>query len=91
MPRDCARRHCSSVTLARRTSCASSTRLVYCAVGRCDVDDLHADIITSVEDFLWLKLCHVADSAASVATADAPPHDVISLPVLQKLIYEDYG
>jgi hypothetical protein len=34
-------------------------RAVYCVLAACDPQEEHAEIATSLDDYLWLKLCQV--------------------------------
>ncbi|PAA62021.1 hypothetical protein BOX15_Mlig024319g2 [Macrostomum lignano] len=57
-------------------------RLLICLMARCDVADCHADVATSVEDFLWLRLSQIAWDGRS---------DRLSLGALQRQLAEEYG
>ncbi|KAF2350899.1 Nucleoporin interacting component Nup93/Nic96, partial [Trinorchestia longiramus] len=78
-------------------------RALYCLLGRCDVMEDHSDIITTTDDYLWLKLSLVDPSTESEGAVPATPtlggggssvtkqQDVLSLASLQKLLYKQYG
>ena len=38
-------------------------RAVYCVVGACDPAEEHQEVATSLDDYLWLKLCMVREDA----------------------------
>lgn len=55
-------------------------RAVYCLVGACDPTEEHPEVATSLDDYLWLKLCCVRDEG-----------DSLTLTGLQTLLTEEYG
>jgi len=57
-------------------------RAVYCVVGACDPTEEHQEVATSLDDYLWLKLCMVREDAGG---------DSLTLPGLQSLLTEEYG
>lgn len=63
-------------------------RAVYCALAGCDVTDDHPDVATTVEDYLWLRLCqvHLDDNQS-----EASQHDHLTLSRLQTLLLEEHG
>lgn len=57
-------------------------RAVYCVLAACDPQEEHSEIATSLDDYLWLKLCQVRDEESG---------DSLTLPGLQTLLSEEYG
>ena len=57
-------------------------RAVYCVVGACDPAEEHPEVATSLDDYLWLKLCMVREDAGG---------DSLTLQGLQSLLTEEYG
>jgi len=57
-------------------------RAVYCIMAACDTQEEHSEIATSLDDYLWVKLCQVRDEDAG---------DSLTLPGLQTLLTEEYG
>ena len=57
-------------------------RAVYCVVGACDPAEEHQEVATSLDDYLWLKLCMVREDAGG---------DNLTLGGLQSLLTEEYG
>merc|ERR1719369_1112047 len=57
-------------------------RAVYCVVGGCDPSEEHSEVATSLDDYLWLKLCMVREDAGG---------DTLTLAALQSLLTEEYG
>ena len=57
-------------------------RAVYCVVGACDPAEEHQEVATSLDDYLWLKLCMVREDAGG---------DSLTLGGLQSLLTEEYG
>ena len=51
------------VRLSYRRAVRSSTdpfkRAVHCVLGACDPSDEHGEVATSIEDYLWIKLCQI--------------------------------
>lgn len=70
------RKHVRSVT-------DSYKRAVYCALVPCEPDDLHSDVISTADDYLWLKLCQIRDQTDS--------ENKLTLDYLQTTISEIYG
>lgn len=75
-------------------------RAVYCLLARCDVREDHGDIVTTTDDYLWLKLSLVdtssdcGDSAVPqtpTSTTAAAKQDMLTLPQLQHMLYKQYG
>lgn len=62
-------------------------RLVYCAIGCCDVKDSHSDVADKIDDFLWLRLTQIQSSCE---TPDDEPES-LRLPALQSLLLEEFG
>uniref|UniRef100_A0A6A7FYE9 Nuclear pore protein n=2 Tax=Hirondellea gigas TaxID=1518452 RepID=A0A6A7FYE9_9CRUS len=74
-------------------------RAVYCVLARCDVTEDHGDIVTTTDDYLWLKLTLV-DTSADCGNANVPStptvvtaakQDLLTLPQLQHMLYKQYG
>jgi len=57
-------------------------RAVYCIMAACDSQEEHGEIATSLDDYLWVKLCQVRDEDSG---------DSLTLPGLQTLLTEEYG
>ncbi|KAL6261107.1 hypothetical protein P5V15_008637 [Pogonomyrmex californicus] len=58
-------------------------RAAYCALVPCEPDDLHSEVISTADDYLWLKLCQVRDPA--------DVENKLTLDYLQITISEIYG
>lgn len=58
-------------------------RASYCALVPCEPDDLHSEVISTADDYLWLKLCQVRDQA--------DVENKLTLDYLQTTISEIYG
>ncbi|CAK1544177.1 unnamed protein product [Leptosia nina] len=67
-----------------RNSSDPYKRAVYCIVGCCDVNDEHAEVGKTADDYLWLKLsmikARINNESESFSYSD-----------LQKMILEEYG
>lgn len=61
-------------------------RAVYCVIGRCDWVEDHTEILDKIDDYLWMKLSHIQEHSGIDGTQEH-----LSLPHLQKLLYEEYG
>ncbi|XP_059162487.1 nuclear pore complex protein Nup93-like [Physella acuta] len=61
-------------------------RAVYCVIGRCDWVEDHTEILDKIDDYLWMKLSHIQEHSVIDGTQEH-----LSLPHLQKLLYEEYG
>ena len=74
-----------AVRLQYRRSVRQSTdpykRAVYCVVAACDPTEEHTEVATSLDDYLWLKLCCLREEGG----------DTLTLPGLQTLLTEEYG
>eukprot|EP00088_Acartia_fossae_P030106 TRINITY_DN31070_c0_g1_i1.p1 TRINITY_DN31070_c0_g1~~TRINITY_DN31070_c0_g1_i1.p1 ORF type:complete len:556 (-),score=108.67 TRINITY_DN31070_c0_g1_i1:128-1717(-) len=57
-------------------------RAVYCVLAACDPQEEHSEIATSLDDYLWLKLCQVREEESG---------DSLTLTGLQILLTEEYG
>jgi len=57
-------------------------RAVYCVLAACDPQEEHPEIATSLDDYLWLKLCQVREEESG---------DSLTLTGLQTLLTEEYG
>jgi len=57
-------------------------RAVYCVLAACEPQEEHSEIATSLDDYLWLKLCQVREEESG---------DSMTLPGLQTLLTEEYG
>lgn len=55
----------------------------YCALVPCEPDDLHTEVMSAADDYLWLKLCQVREQADS--------ENKLTLDHLQTTILEVYG
>lgn len=77
----------SVVKLQYRRHVRSSTdpykKAAYCALVPCDPDDLHSEVMSTADDYLWLRLCQVRDQADS--------ENKLTLDHLQTTILEEYG
>lgn len=58
-------------------------KAAYCALVPCEPDDLHSEVMSAADDYLWLKLCQVRDQSDAEGK--------LSLDHLQKTILEVYG
>ncbi|CAB4067546.1 NUP93 [Lepeophtheirus salmonis] len=74
------------VRLSYRRSLRQSTdpykRAVYCMLGACDHSDEHAEIATSLDDYLWIKLSMIREDEADSG---------LTLSQFQILMVEEYG
>lgn len=65
---------------------------MYYAIGSCNVTEKHPEVMKTVDDYLWLKLCQVREQRdenhSSSVTANA---DRLTYSLLQSLISEEYG
>jgi len=57
-------------------------RAVYCVLAACDPQDEHQEVATSLDDYLWIKLCQVREDEGG---------DSMTLSGLQTLLTEEYG
>ena len=57
-------------------------RAVYCILGAADTHEEHPEVATSLDDYLWLKLCMIREEAGG---------DSLTLAGLQTLLTEEYG
>ena len=75
------------VRLSYRRAVRSSTdpfkRAVHCVLGACDPSDEHGEVATSIDDYLWIKLCQIRDEPGG--------GEGLSLAQLQALLAEEYG
>ena len=55
-------------------------------MSRCDVRDDHSDVVTSTDDYLWLKLSLVTSDESEAGSRDG-----LTLTQLQTLLLEDFG
>ncbi|KAM7288940.1 nuclear pore complex protein Nup93 [Ixodes scapularis] len=62
---------------------------VFCVLGRCDVAQDHAQVATTVEDYLWLHLCQV--HTEELQAGEEEPQDWLTLSRLQRILLEDHG
>lgn len=58
-------------------------RVAYCALVPCESEDLHSEVISTADDYLWLKLCQVRDQSDT--------ENKLTLDYLQTMISEIYG
>ncbi|KAK7576318.1 hypothetical protein V9T40_012604 [Parthenolecanium corni] len=67
-------------------------RIVYCAIGGCDVTDKHPEVVKTADDYLWLRLCQIRDDGDE-SSSDNVVHntDRLTYSLLQSLISEEYG
>ena len=66
-------------------------RAVYCVLARCDPMEDHCDIITTTDDYLWIKLAVVDCDSTSGSDASSSSQDELTLAQFQKMLYQDYG
>ena len=83
------------VRLSYRRAVRSSTdpfkRAVHCVLGACDPSDEHGEVATSIDDYLWIKLCQIREDQPAVGTAGGAAGEGLSLAQLQALLSEEYG
>ena len=65
-----------------RQSADPYKRAVYCVLGATDINDEHPEVVTSLDDYLWLKLNLVREDGGG---------DSLTLAGLQSLMSEEYG
>ncbi|XP_023288792.1 nuclear pore complex protein Nup93, partial [Orussus abietinus] len=58
-------------------------RAAYCALVPCEPDDLHSEVMSTADDYLWLRLCQVRDQPDG--------ENKLTLAHLQTTISEIYG
>ncbi|XP_014207359.1 nuclear pore complex protein Nup93 [Copidosoma floridanum] len=58
-------------------------KAAYCILVPCEPDDLHTEVMSAAEDYLWLKLCQVREQTDS--------ENKLTLDHLQTTILEVYG
>ncbi|XP_001607183.1 nuclear pore complex protein Nup93 [Nasonia vitripennis] len=58
-------------------------KAAYCALVPCEPDDLHTEVMSAADDYLWLKLCQVREQP--------DPENKLTLDHLQTTILEVYG
>lgn len=68
-------------------------RLTYSILGQCDLTENHSDIISNIDDFLWIKISQVIaqEPSESVVASKNSMDDTFTLGQLQTLLYETYG
>ncbi|VDP72248.1 unnamed protein product, partial [Schistosoma curassoni] len=68
-------------------------RLTYSIIGQCDLTENHSDIISNIDDFLWIKISQVIaqEPSESVVASKNSMDDTFTLGQLQTLLYETYG
>ncbi|XP_012265471.2 nuclear pore complex protein Nup93-like [Athalia rosae] len=66
-----------------RTATDPYKRAAYCILVPCDPDDLHSEVMSTADDYLWLRLCQVRDQGDS--------ENKLTLDHLQTTILEEYG
>ncbi|CAG0912957.1 unnamed protein product [Notodromas monacha] len=81
----------ASIRLAYRRDYVNSLdpfkKIVHCILGACDFADGHEAVVSTTDDYMWVKLCQLVTSSASAGQ----PLSTASLPEFQKMISEDYG
>ena len=65
-------------------------RLVFSILGGCDIDRKHGDILTTVQDYIWLKLVHVLTCSSSGKDFRSSK-DKITLSEVQEHVLQEYG
>ncbi|XP_058792839.1 nuclear pore complex protein Nup93-like [Phymastichus coffea] len=77
----------STLKLHYRKHVRSSTdpykKAAYCVLVPCEPDDLHTEVMSAADDYLWLKLCQVREQP--------DPENKLTLDHLQTTILEVYG
>ena len=77
----------STLKLHYRKHVRSSTdpykKAAYCVLAPCEPDDLHTEVLSAADDYLWLKLCQVREQS--------DPENKLTFDNLQKTILEVYG
>ena len=63
-------------------------RLVFSILGGCDVDRKHGDVLTTVQDYIWLKLVHIINCNN---TDFRSQKDKITLADVQQHVLQEYG
>lgn len=66
-----------------RSSTDPFKRASYCALVPCDPDDLHSEVMSTADDYLWLKLCQIREQNDN--------EHKLTLDHLQTTILEVYG
>ncbi|XP_064611037.1 nuclear pore complex protein Nup93-like [Liolophura sinensis] len=60
-------------------------RAVYCVIGQCDFSEDHTEVADKIDDYLWVKLCHIHPETNDMGS------ETFTLQRLQSILYEDYG
>ncbi|KAH8864347.1 Nuclear pore complex protein Nup93 [Schistosoma japonicum] len=68
-------------------------RLMYSILGQCDLNENYSDIVSNIDDFLWIKISQVVaqEPTESVVSSKNSVEDTLTLGQLQTLLYETYG
>ncbi|CAH8654935.1 unnamed protein product [Heterobilharzia americana] len=68
-------------------------RLIYSILGQCDLNENHTDVVSNVDDFLWIKISQVIayDPTEFIVASRSTTDDTVTLCQLQSLLYETYG
>uniref|UniRef100_A0A1B6CIL9 Nuclear pore protein n=1 Tax=Clastoptera arizonana TaxID=38151 RepID=A0A1B6CIL9_9HEMI len=66
-------------------------KILFCILGRCDVNEEHAEIVKTADDYLWLKLNQVYDIKEQEDHTVSEGRESISYSTLQSLVIEEYG
>eukprot|EP00794_Sanderia_malayensis_P018802 gene18802-20696_t len=78
----------SKIRLQYKRSIHTSTdpfkRILFAIIGCCDTDNIHPEVASKSDDYIWLKLQQITFSENEDA-------ERISLPKLQSLLLEEYG
>ncbi|CAL8087585.1 unnamed protein product [Calicophoron daubneyi] len=90
------RQNCRQVL---KTSRDPYKRLIYSILGLCGLNESYSEVARTIDDFLWLKLSHIAaahQSATSATTSGTASSGIAfeelpTLGQLQTLLYETYG
>ncbi|XP_063705344.1 nuclear pore complex protein Nup93-1-like [Culicoides brevitarsis] len=70
-----------------RNSTDAYKRIVYCILGRCDINENHSEVAKTSDDFLWIQLSMIRRQST---TEDTDP-ETITFSNLQTMILEQFG
>jgi len=76
-----------------RASADAYERAVYCMISAADFDDEHSDVVTSIDDYLWIRLKQVSEMREKY-NSDlfflADPRAIFSRAILFSLFFVDF-
>ncbi|GAB6021639.1 Nucleoporin nup93, variant 2 [Chamberlinius hualienensis] len=64
-------------------------KAVFCVVGSCDLKEDHPEVVSKIDDYLWLKLSQIRLPSSNLAESSGM--ESLSLAQFQARLLEDYG